>query len=410
MKASFPFFLARRYLFSKKSHNAINIISAISATGVAVATMALVVTLSVFNGFHDLVASLFTSFDAELRVVPRAGGTLRADDPALLAVRRRADVRTATSVMEDYALVVQNGQQYMVTIKGVDDTWAQEVDLQRLMYPAPDDGLTLHADVLEYGVLGIQLASKLGLQAFFPDPITVYAPRRGERVNIANPMASFNHEELNSPGMVFQVRQSKYDASYIVTSLGLAQRLFDRQGRVTALELQLKDGADVRQAKREIEAGGRLRALDRYEQQSDTFNIMSIEKFIAYLFLTFILLVACFNIIGSLSMLMIEKRTDVGTLRSLGATEAQVRRVFLFEGALISTLGAAIGIAVGVALCWVQEQYGLVPMGSQEGSFIIESYPIAVHAADIALTFATVVVVSLLSTYFPVRYLSRNLI
>ena len=408
----YEFFIARRYLFSKKSHNAISIISGISACGVAIGAMALVCTLSVFNGFQDLVTSLFTEFDPQLKVTLAEGKTTSIDHPGLKELRNRNDVAVYTPCMEDNALVVHNGKQYMVTVKGVDDSYNELVNIDHLMYPKPENGLNLHADVLEYGVLGIKLCARLGLQAFFENPLTIYAPKKGERVNMGNPLSSFNQDELNSPGMVFQVMQDKYDSQYIITSLGFAQRLFDQQGKVSHIELKMQPSTDLDKAQREIQEmmGKDFKVLNRHEQQEETFNIMAIEKFIAYLFLTFILMVACFNIIGSLSMLMIDKKRDVQTLRNLGATNNQLSHIFMLEGGLISILGAIIGIALGLGLCWAQQTYGLIRLGEAEGSFIIEAYPVSIHFIDVLLVFITVVVVSWLSIYFPVKYLSKNLV
>ena len=288
---NYPFFIARRYLFSRKSHHAINIISAISVVGVAIATMALVCTLSVFNGFQDLVASLFTAFDPQLRITLTEGRSIKADDPVLKKLEASPLVDIYTPVLEDQALVVRDDHQYVVTIKGVDDSFASQAKLSKLLYG--DGSFVLHADVLEYGVMGIQLASRLGVGAFFEDPLQIYAPKRGERVNLANPLSSFNHDELNSPGVVFMVQQGKYDANYILTSLGFAQRLFDQKGRISSVELKLSKGTKVKRAKKEIQQllGERFLVQDRYEQQEDVFRIMRIEKLISYLFLTFILLV-----------------------------------------------------------------------------------------------------------------------
>ena len=404
------FFIARRYLFSKKSHHAINIISGISVVGVAVATMALVCTLSVFNGFQELVADLFTAFDPELRITPSAGTTIPANDDALLRLEACELVDVCTHVLEGQALVVENGQQQVVTIKGVDDNVGEQAHIEDILYG--DGEFCLHADVLEYGILGIQLASRLGLAASFPDPLQVYAPRRGERVNMANPLSSFNHDELQSPGVVFMVKQVKYDANYILTSLGFAQRLFDQRDRVSSVEVRLKKGVPTSRGKTQIKQllGNRFTVADRYEQQEDVFRIMRIEKLISYLFLTFILLVACFNIIGSLSMLMIDKREDVKTLRSMGATDALIIRIFMLEGRLISLIGAVIGIAVGTALCWAQQTFGLLAMGSTEGSFIVEAYPVSVHLTDLLIIFLTVLAVGWAAIWYPVRYLSRNLL
>ena len=404
------FFIARRYLFAKKSHHAINIISGISVLGVAVATMAMVVTLSVFNGFQDLVAELFTAFDPELRVTPRDGQTVSAKDTALLALQKSDKVDVFTPVLEGQALVVQDGRQQVVTIKGVADNITEQTHIEDILYG--EGSFCLHADVLEYGVLGIQLAQQLGLPALFENPLQVYAPKPGERVNIGNPLSSFNHDELQSPGVVFMVRQAKYDTGYIITSLQFAQKLFDRQGRVSSVELKLKDGANADKVKQQLQAqlGERFKVEDRYEQQNDVFRVMRVEKLISYLFLSFILLVACFNIIGSLSMLMIDKRQDIQTLRSLGATDAQICTIFRLEGHIISLAGALLGLVLGAVLCWVQQEFGLVNMGSTEGNFIVEAYPVSVYLTDILLVLVTVLAVGWLAIWYPVRYLSKKIL
>ena len=403
-------FIARRYLFAKKSHHAINIISGISVLGVAVATMAMVVTLSVFNGFQDLVADLFTAFDPELRVSLNDGQAVSLKDTALLRLKQNAMVEVFTPALEGQALVVQDGRQHVVTIKGVADNITQQGHIEDILYG--DGSFCLHADVLEYGVLGIQLAQELGLSASFENPLQVYAPKQGERVNIGNPLSSFNHDELQSPGVVFMVRQAKYDRNYILTSLGFAQRLFDRQGSISSIELKLKPGIDASKAKQTLQAqlGKRFKVEDRYEQQDDVFRVMRIEKLISYLFLSFILLVACFNIIGSLSMLMIDKRQDIQTLRSLGATDAQICTIFRLEGHIISLAGALLGLVLGGALCWVQQEYGLVSMGDSEGSFIVENYPVSVYLTDILLVLVTVLAVGWLAIWYPVKYLAGKIL
>ena len=407
---NYRLFIARRYLFSRKSHHAINIISGISVAGVAIATMAMVCTLSVFNGFRDLVAGLFTAFDPQLRVTLTEGSSVSQDDEALQRLRRHPDVKVYTPVMEGQALVVQDRRQQVVTVMGVADNFTEQASINNILYG--DGSFCLHADVLEYGVLGLRLAARLGLPANFPDPLQVYAPKRGERVNMANPLSSFNHDELQSPGVVFNVQQSRYDDNYIITSLGFAQRLFDQRGRVTSVELRLKDGVSFSSAKRELRQllGARFQVQDRFEQQADVFRIMRIEKLISFVFLTFILLIACFNIIGSLSMLMIDKRQDVRTLRSLGATDGQVCDIFMLEGRMISLAGAAVGLLLGLALCWLQQEFGLISMGSSAGSFIVEAYPVSVHVGDLVIVFLTVLVVGWAAVWWPVRYLSRRLL
>lgn len=407
---NYRLFIARRYLFSRKSHHAINIISGISVAGVAIATMAMVCTLSVFNGFRDLVAGLFTAFDPQLRVTLTEGSSVSQDDEALQRLRRHPDVKVYTPVMEGQALVVQDRRQQVVTVMGVADNFPEQASINNILYG--DGSFCLHADVLEYGVLGLRLAARLGLSASFPDPLQVYAPKRGERVNMANPLSSFNHDELQSPGVVFNVQQSRYDDNYIITSLGFAQRLFDQRGRITSVELRLRDGVSLSSAKRELRQllGARFQVQDRFEQQADVFRIMRIEKLISFVFLTFILLIACFNIIGSLSMLMIDKRQDVRTLRSLGATDGQVCDIFMLEGRMISLAGAAVGLLLGLALCWLQQEFGLISMGSSAGSFIVEAYPVSVHVGDLVIVFLTVLVVGWAAVWWPVRYLSRRLL
>ena len=403
-------FIAWRYLFSRKSHHAINIISGISACGVMVATLAMVCTLSVFNGFQGLVSDLFTDFDPQLKVSLAEGRTISANDPALVKLQKHSDVAVMTKCLEDQALVVRGGKQMVVTIKGVDDSFFRQTRITHILYPETDEVPVLHADVLEYGLLGIQLAGQLGLSADFDTPLQVYAPKRGERVNLSNPMGSFNANELLSPGEVFVVKQAKYDAHYIITSLGFARELFDQPGRVSQVEIRLKDDVNLSRAQKDISRllGSRFVVQNRYEQQEDVFRIMKIEKLIAYLFLTFILLVASFNIVGSLSMLMIDKEKDIQTLCNLGAAPKDVRRIFILEGNLISLLGAIIGILLGVALCWAQQQYGIITMGQSEGAFIVESYPVVVKWEDLVLILLTVVLVSALVVWFPVRKLISN--
>ena len=403
----FPFYIAKRYLFSKKKTNAINVISIISVMGVAVATMALVIVLSVFNGFHDLVASFFTNFDPQLKVVPVEGKTAPADDPILTKIRQLPQVAVATECVEDQALAMYQDKQAMVVIKGVDDNFEQLTHIKEILYG--DGEFSLHAANLQYGILGIRLANTLGTSANFNEYMRIYAPQRDGQFDIMNPQSGFVVDSLLSPGVVFAVNQSKYDRNYILTSVTFARLLFDQDGMLSSLELRLKNGSDFEAVKREMKeiAGTKYKVLDRFEQQADTFKIMQIEKFMAYIFLTFILIVACFNIIGSLSMLIIDKKKDVETLRCLGADDRQIKRIFLFEGRMISALGALLGIGVGLLLCWLQQMYGLVKMGERSGSFIINAYPVSVHYTDVLFVFITVMTVGWIAVWYPVRYFTR---
>ncbi len=407
---NFPFFVARRYLFSKKSTHAINVISGISVVGVAVATMALVVTLSVFNGFHDLVASFLTSFDPQLKVTPVMGKTVAADDPKLTAIRQLPQVDVATECLEDQALAMYKGQQTMVTVKGVDDNFDQLTHIGEILIG--NGTFELHAADMHYGIIGVRLAEALGTGFYYDEPLKIYAPRREGQLDMTAPEEGFIEDELYSPGVLFNVRQARYDKGYIITSLGFARRVFEQQGMVSSLELRLKPGSNFEAVKAEMQkiAGDQFYVKDRFEQQDETFKIMKIEKLIAYIFLTFILIVACFNIIGSLSMLIIDKKNDVVTLRNLGATDRQIIRIFLFEGRMISAIGAIIGIAIGLLLCWLQQTYGFVKLGSSSGAFVVNAYPVSVHPEDILLVFATVLIVGFLAVWYPVRYFSRRLL
>lgn len=406
---SFPFFIARRYLFSKKSTNAINVISGISVVGVAVATMALVVTLSVFNGFHDLVAGLFTNFDPQIKVLPVKGKTVAADDPVLTEIRRLPQVAVATETLEDQALVVYEGRQAMVKVKGVDENFDSLTHIREILVGNGEYCLKV-AD-LYYGIIGIRLADALGTGYSFKEPLKVYAPRREGQLDMMNPEDGFIEDELLSPGVLFSVQQAKYDKNYIITDIAFARRMFEQQGMLSSLELRLKPGSDfdaVKERMREI-AGDKFRVLDRFEQQEDTFRIMKIEKFMAYIFLTFILIVACFNIISSLSMLMIDKKNDVVTLRNLGASDSQMTSIFMYEGRMISVFGAVFGIGLGLLLCWLQQQYGIVGLGSSSGSFIVDAYPVSVHPEDIIVIFITVILVGFVAVWYPVRYFARRI-
>ena len=407
---NFPFFIARRYLFSKKSTHVINVISSISVIGVAVATMALVIVLSVFNGFHDLVASLFTSLDPQLKVVPVEGKTAPSDDPILTQIRLLPEVDVATETVEDQALAIYQGKQAMVKIKGVEDNFSELSHITDILYG--DGTYSLHAANLEYGILGIRLAQTMGIGAQWDGYLKIYAPKKEGQLDLSNPGEGFVADSLNSPGVLFSVRQSKYDKNYIVTSIAFARNLFGQQGMLSDLEIRLKEGSDLNAVKAEMQkiAGTKYKVLDRFEQQEDTFKIMSIEKLMAYIFLTFILVVACFNIIGSLSMLIIDKKNDVVTLRNLGANDKQITRVFLFEGRMIAVIGAVIGIGLGLLLCLLQQQYGFVRLGESEGSFIVDAYPVSVHYTDVAIIFVTVIAVGWLAVWYPVRALSKRLL
>ncbi len=409
---NFPFYIARRYLFSKKSHHAINVISGISVCGVALATLALVCTLSVFNGFRDLVATFFTAFDPELKITAVTGKVFDGRDERLAQIRAMPEVAVFSESLEDNAMVQYKGRQTMAVIKGVEENFEALTDIDSILYGRGN--FVLHDEVADYAVPGVELISILGTGVRFVDPLSVYAPKRGTKVNPAHPTSGFHTARLYSSGLIFAVNQQKYDATYLLTSLQFARRLFQYDTEVSSVELKLKPGTDLRAVKANLKQrlGDNFRVQDRYEQQADTFRIMEVEKLISYLFLTFILMITCFNVIGSLSMLIVDKQADVITLRNLGANNRLITRIFLFEGGLISLFGAGIGVIVGLALCYIQQTFGVITLGGghSAGNFVVNAYPVRVYAGDVVAVFVTVLVVGFLSVWYPVRSLSRRLL
>ena len=400
-------FIARRYLFSKKSHNAINIITAIAVMGIGVATAAMICVMSVFNGFRDLVSSLYTTFDPELVVVPTKGKFALADDPLLTAVRRTPAVSRASATLTDNALILFRGHPLIVTVKGVDSSFADVVQLRHILHGLDQHPYVLQSAGVNYGILGNGLAQQIGTLDF--DKLQICAPRGGERINLANPIESFSIGDLHAGGLSFAVGQRKYDDTYILTSLDFARTLFEKEGKLSRLELRLRPGSDIEGVKGELRrtVGTKYQVLDRMEQQADVFNVMKFEKFFAYLFLTFIVLLACFNVVSSLSMVILEKRDDVRTLRHLGMSVSRVRSVFVTEGSFIALIGTLSGLAVGVALVLLQQEFGLIRMGNGS-NFITPTYPVSLHLTDTLIIFATSLGVGTLSVWYTVRTLSRR--
>lgn len=407
---NFPFYIARRYLFSKKKHNAINIISGISVCGVAFATLALVCTLSVFNGFQDMVASFFTAFDPQLKITAREGKVFDGQDKRIREVCALPEIDVFTETLEENAMVQYKDRQAMVVLKGVEDNFEQLTAIDSILYGAGE--FLLHDSIVNYGVMGVELVATLGTGLQFVDPLQVYLPKRNAKVNMANPGSSFSRDYLYSPGVVFAVNQQEYDGKYILTSLDFLRQLLDYTTEVSAMELKLKADANISSIQSKIERmlGDDFVVQNRYQQQADVFRIMEIEKLISYLFLTFILMIACFNVIGSLYMLILDKKDDVMTLRSLGADDRLIARIFLFEGRLISLFGAGSGIVLGLILCFIQQKFGVISLGGGGGTFVVDAYPVSVHVGDVILVFVTVLTVGFLSVWYPVRYLSKRLL
>jgi len=405
---NFPFFIASRYLFAKKSHNVINVISAISVAGIMLASFALICTLSVFNGFHNLVESLFKDFDPEIKVVPTGRKFFNIDDERILKASYLDFIEMNTFTLEEQALISFKSKQEIVMIKGVEDSYHDLVNIENLL---KGNGIFMLKDeVCNYGIMGIGLMNRLNCGINPPYPLQLYVPKKEGQISISNPATSFNHANIYSPGVIFRVEQEKYDDNYVIISLELAQQLTDRENEASALEIKTKEGTSIRKAIRNLKSvlGPDFDVQDRIRQQQDVFKVFKLEKFISYLFLTFILLIACFNIIGSLIMLIVEKQQDAGLLESMGASKKTIERIFITNGVLISLIGAVSGLILGVIAVLLQQKYGFISLGSQ-GSFIVDAYPVNIQIKDIILVLVTVLVVSFLSVR-PIGPIARRFI
>ena len=402
-----PFYIARRYLFSKKSHNAINIISAVAVCGIAVATMAMVCTLSVFNGFQGLVSDMFSLLDPEIKITPAKGKVFDSQSEAILKVKQMPEIAVFSEALEDYILLNYYDRQVPATLKGVSGNFAALVPIDSALY----DGKFQLADSIgnNYAILGIGLASKLGISVGYANPIEVYAPKRTAKVNLINPSESSVLEYLYLGG-VFSINQPSYDENLVIAPIELTRILFDYDKEISSLEIKFKDGTDVVKSQKEIERilGNDFVVQNRYQQQEASFQMMNIEKWVSYLILCFILMLAAFNIIGSLSMLIVEKQKDVITLRNMGADNRLISWIFLFEGWLISIFGAIIGIVLGLSLCFLQQHFGLLRLGNTSGVFVVDAYPVVIKMTDVFFTFITVVAIGFLGALYPVRYLSKK--
>lgn len=371
-----------------------------------IATLALVCALSVYNGFNDLVSSLFSHFDPELKIIPKEGKVFDPEEKIIHQVRMLPEVDIACEVLQDNALIKYKERQDVGIIKGVDESFARLVPLDSVII---DGAFQLSDQVANYATLGIGLAAHLGINAGFVSPLEIYVPKRDERVNMSNPAASFNREFAFITA-VFRINQPVYDDHYMIIPLSVARKLLHYDKEISALELKLKPNASIAKVEAQIKAivGDKYIVQNRFEQQESSFRMMQIEKWVTFLILCFILAIALFNIVGSLSMLMIEKKEDVRTLRNLGANNLQIRQIFLFEGWMISGFGALVGIVLGILLCMLQQHFGLLRLGDTAGAFIIEAYPVHVLPSDILMVLVTVLSIGFLAAWYPVRYLGNR--
>lgn len=398
-----PLKIAVRYLFSKKSHTAVNAISWVAVCGAAVSAMAMVCVLSVYNGFNQLITSLYSDIDPQVEITPLSGKTLDASSPAVDSLRFIDGVTAVVPVVSDNALAVGQGGQTPVTVKGVPDYYASVSGIGNTLL---DGYLAFNDSSALYTVLGVGVANVIKVGSGFSAPVELYAPRRLARVNMLNPSSSFNRAELYCTG-VFSVSQPEYDDKFVYVPISVARTLFDYTTEATSVELRLDDTADTERVKSEAAAllGGGFAVKDLFEQQAEAFSMMKIEKWITFAILVFVMMIAAFNIAASVSMLIIDKRPNVRTFYSLGADGTFISRVFLAEGFLVAAAGTVTGVAAGLILSSVQEHFGLLSMGD---SFIVEAYPVKVVWSDVAAVAAATLVIGFAAAWYPVHYLSRR--
>lgn len=372
------------------------------------ASFALICTLSVFNGFHELVESLFKDFDPELKVVPAHGKFFSTDDERINRALALPFIDISSFTIEEQALIGYKSKQQIVMIKGVEESYHELVGIENVL---KGNGIyMLEDEICNYGIMGLGVMRKMDCGMNPVSPLKLYIPKKEGQVSIANPASAFNQADIYSPGVVFLVEQEKYDDNYVLVSLGLARKLTGRSNEASSLELKIRQGTTLKKAKRELSSllGHDYLVQDRIEQQQDVFKVVKLEKFISYLFLSFILLIACFNIIGSLIMLMVEKQQDAGLLRSMGAEQRTIEGIFVTNGVLISLIGAVSGLVLGVVAILLQQKFGFIKLGS-EGGFIVDAYPVTIYFKDIVLVLITVLAVSFISVR-PIGPIARRFI
>ncbi len=393
--------IAWRYLFAKKQYNAIHIISGISAAAVGVVTAAMVCVLSVMNGFGVMVEQLFSQFDPDIRIEAISGKSFHDQGERFDALRQLSEVAMVSQSIEETALLQFEDKQMPVRLYGVDSVFPTLTHIENII---TEGHYEVYDGAFDRAVLGQGLAWQMGIGARFISPLQLYAPKRNAKVNMLRPDQSFNDEVCFIAG-TFAVQQVKYDNEVMLVDIDLTRRLLDYGNHeVSALLVKVAPHTSVKQAKKAIQSllGEGFAVLDRYEQQADFFRILRVEKLLTTLLLVFILLIASFNIIGSLSMLIIDKQTDIQTLSHLGANKKMIQRIFLFEGWLISALGAMVGLAIGLIVCLVQEHLGILKLGNGT-EYVVSAYPVAVQTTDVLIVAAVVLTLGFLAAWIPAR-------
>jgi len=396
-------YIAKRYLFAKKSRNAINVISSISVAGVTVGTMALIIVLSVFNGLETLVRSIFNTFDPDLKITSVEGKTFVPDTAALSLLSNINGVACYSLCVEENALLRYGDKQYVASIKGVDGNYAQVTGIDSSMW---DGEFILRSDKgRPFAIPGIGIANFLGIRVNFIESLNIYVPKRTGTADL-NPEDAFIRNFI-IPSGIYQVEQ-EYDSKYVFIPIDFARELLEYDSEVTSLEIKFEEGAKEAVVQKEVIRlfGKEFMVQNKYEQQEIFYKVMRSERIAIFFILTLILIIASFSIIGSLTMLIIEKERDIGILRSLGADNMLIRKIFIFEGWLISIFGAFTGIVLGFAVCWVQQKYGLVRL--QSDSTIVNAYPVVMKIKDFIIVPATVLMIGFWAAWYPVRFLTKK--
>lgn len=401
-----PFKIAKRYLFSKKSHSTINTISVISICSVAVTTVALICTLSVFNGFQELVVSLYSTFDPQIKITPAKGKTFNAASDTILGIVAWPEVEVFAPVLEENAMLVYGNRQMPALIKGVPDNFSQLTEIDSILL----DGKFVLADsITNYATLGVGLANFLETGARYVRPLEVIAPKRNAKINTINPASAYTKDRLFLTA-VFSVNQEEYDNNLAIVPLRFARQLFNYTNEASALEIKLIPGANEERFIKEVQKtlGENFTVKNRMQQHESSFKMTQIEKWITFLILGFILMIATFNIIGSLSIIIVDKEKDIRTLSELGADRSLISKIFLMEGWLISIIGAGSGVLLGVTFCLLQQQFGFIRLGENADAFIINAYPVKLYWSDTLIVLLLVSMLGYLAAWYPVKYLRKR--
>lgn len=397
------FYIARRYLISKKSVNVINIISGISIAGVTVGTFALIVILSVFNGLDTSIKTLFSSFDPDIKISAAKGKSFELKDGDFDGIKKLSGIVSVTPVIEEDAMLRYGDREYFATIKGVPVNYSETSGLDTSCITS--GRFLLEAKQIPYAVVGQGVAYYLSVGLNFTDPVHIYTLKKGVngRPSLSN---AFNHSTIYASGVF--ANQQEIDSKYVMVPFAYAQELFQMGTRVSAVELGLKKGISGESVQPEIRRilGEKFVVKTQFEQHELFYRVMKSEKWAIFIILGFILVIASFNILGSLSMLIIDKTADIAILRSMGANQKMIRTIFLFEGWMISLAGAVFGLILGILICWIQIKYGILKIPGNEGSFIFSSYPVEIRMGDLAAIFLLVTGIGFLAAWYPIRFIS----